>query len=219
MWSPGGSISAESQHPAHKKINGGPHLSARHQESRFNLIWAFFEWLEHEILEIWDFGKMSGSHFSKTNKTNVFEKIQFCPHPNSHCLPSMKVFHIYEKIDLEKLITTNPIWDFFTETFDLFSARPFKNLVFWPQSEGGRICVSWAHPRGPAWAHPLGPSLGPPTWAQLEPTHLDFQTPPALPDEFSNPDPGPSQRTQGWNTSARKPSLLIWPVRVPNKGS
>ena len=33
---------------------------------------------------------------------------------------------------------------------------------------------------------------------------LDFQTP----DEFSNPDPGPSQRTQGWNTSARKPSLL-----------
>ena len=38
---------------------------------------------------------------------------------------------------------------------------------------------------------------------------LDFQTPPAAaPDEFSNPDPGPSQRTQGWNTSARKPSLL-----------
>ena len=32
---------------------------------------------------------------------------------------------------------------------------------------------------------------------------LDFQTPPA-PDEFSNPDPGPSQRTQGWNTSARE---------------
>ena len=41
---------------------------------------------------------------------------------------------------------------------------------------------------------------------------LDFQTPPAppVPDEFSNPDPGPSQRTQGWNTSARKPSLLIF---------
>ena len=38
--------------------------------------------------------------------------------------------------------------------------------------------------------------LGPPTWAQLGPTHLDFQTPPAL-DEFSNPDPGPSQHTQG----------------------
>ena len=62
---------------------------------------------------------------------------------------------------------------------------------------------------GPAWAHPLGPGLGPPTWArrgpthvgpptwaQLGPTHLDFQTAPA-PDELSNPDPGPSQRTQG----------------------
>ena len=33
------------------------------------------------------------------------------------------------KIDLEKLITTNPIWDFFAETFDLLSARPFENLV------------------------------------------------------------------------------------------
>ena len=32
-------------------------------------------------------------------------------------------------MDLEKLITTNPIWDFFTETFDLLSARPFENLV------------------------------------------------------------------------------------------
>ena len=32
-------------------------------------------------------------------------------------------------MDLEKLITTNPIWDFLTETFDLLSARPFENLV------------------------------------------------------------------------------------------
>ena len=112
---------------------------------------------------------------------------------------------------LEKLIMKNPISDFFTETFDLLSAGQFENLVFRPQSQGGQICVSWAHPLGPglgpptwarlgpthvgpAWAHPLGPGLGPPTWAQLGPTHLDFQTPP---DEFSNPDPGPSQRTQG----------------------
>ena len=29
---------------------------------------------------------------------------------------------------------------------------------------------------------------------------LDFQTPS---DELSNPDPGPSQRTQGWHTSAK----------------
>ena len=32
-------------------------------------------------------------------------------------------------MDLEKLITTNPISDFFTETFDLLQARPFENLV------------------------------------------------------------------------------------------
>ena len=44
---------------------------------------------------------------------------------------------------LEKLITTNPIWDFFTETFDLLSAGQFENLVFRPQSQGGQICVSW----------------------------------------------------------------------------
>ena len=71
----------------------------------------------------------------------------------------------------------------------MLSARPFKNLVFRPQSQGGQICVSWAHPLGPglgphtwarlgpthlgpAWAHPRGPSLGPPTWARLGPTHL-----------------------------------------------
>ena len=39
----------------------------------------------------------------------VFEKIQFCPDPNSHFWPSIKLFHIYGKIDLEKLITTIPI--------------------------------------------------------------------------------------------------------------
>ena len=48
-----------------------------------------------------------------------------------------KLFHIYWKIDLEKLIMTNPISDFFTETFDLLSARPFENLVFRPESQGG----------------------------------------------------------------------------------
>ena len=46
-------------------------LSARHQESRFNLIRAFFEWLEHEILEISDFGKCPGPIFQKIVKTRV----------------------------------------------------------------------------------------------------------------------------------------------------
>ena len=99
------------------------------------------------------------------------------------------ISHIWE--DGSRTVNNNePDLRFFTETFDLLSAKPFENLVFRPQSQGGQICVSWAHP--------LGPGLGPPTWAQLGPTHLDFQTPPPAPrDEFSNPDPGPSQRTQG----------------------
>ena len=46
-------------------------------------------------------------------------------------------------------ITAYPISHFFTETFDLLSAGQFENLVFRPQSQGGQICVSWAHPLGP----------------------------------------------------------------------
>ena len=104
----------------------------------------------------------------------AFEQIKFCPDPNSHFEPSIKLFYIYGKIDLEKLIMKNPISDFFTETFDLLSAGQFENLVFRPQPQGGQICVSWAHPLGPGlgpptWAHPRGPSLGPPTWAQTPP--------------------------------------------------
>ena len=57
-----GSISAESQHQAHKKSNGVPQRSARHDSTSFNLIWAHSEWMEHEIFEIWDIGKMSRSH-------------------------------------------------------------------------------------------------------------------------------------------------------------
>ena len=34
---------------------------------------------------------------------------RFCPDPNSHFYPPIKLFYIYGKIDLEKLITTNPI--------------------------------------------------------------------------------------------------------------
>ena len=52
------------------------------------------------------------------------------------------ISHIYGKIDLEKLIMTNPVSDFFTETFDLLSARPFENLVFRPESQGGQISGS-----------------------------------------------------------------------------
>ena len=74
-----GSISAESQHPAHKKINGVPPQPPNIDWRPFNLIWAFFEWLENEILKIWDFWKMSGSHFSKTHKKCVLKMPPICP--------------------------------------------------------------------------------------------------------------------------------------------
>ena len=40
---------------------------------------------------------------------------------------------------LEKLIMTNPVSDFFTETFDLLSSGQFENLVFRPESQGGKF--------------------------------------------------------------------------------
>ena len=36
-----------------KKINGGPPQPPNHDWKRFNWIWAFVEWLEHEILRFW----------------------------------------------------------------------------------------------------------------------------------------------------------------------
>ena len=48
-------------------------------------------------------------HFFKNPQNMMFEQIQFCPDPNSNFLPSIKLFHIYGKMDLEKLITTNSI--------------------------------------------------------------------------------------------------------------
>ena len=92
---------------------------------------SIFEWLEHEILEISDVGKCP-VHFSKTRKKWCLKKSRFLsnsPDPKSHFRLSIKLFHVYGKIDLEKWITTNPIWDFFTETFDLLSAGQFENLV------------------------------------------------------------------------------------------
>ena len=108
---------------------------------------------------------------------------------------------------------------------DLFPANPdladilgdtnfdFENFHFFLDFLGPKF-LAWAQlgptHLGPAWAHPLGPGVGPPTWAWRGPTHARpslgppswAQTPPAppapaAPDEFSNPDPGPSQRTQG----------------------
>ena len=72
---------------------------------------------------------------------------------------------------------------------------PFENLVFRPQSRGGQIPQPQPQPAAAAglWLW---------LWLWLSGTVLylrilDFQTPPAAPDELSNPDQGPSQCTQG----------------------
>ena len=91
-------------------------------------------------------------------------------------------------MDLEKLITTNPIWVFFRGSFWPVISRTVREH-----------CFSTSIPREPNLCI------------------LDFQ--PAPPDEFSNPEPGPSQRTQGWNTSARKPLLLIFATYCANTHS
>ena len=65
----------------YKKLNGVPPQPPNHDWKPFNLIWAFSEWLEHDILEILDFQKMPGSIFSKTrtkwcSKKSSFVRIQ-----------------------------------------------------------------------------------------------------------------------------------------------
>ena len=66
---------------------------------------------------------------SNSCKKMGFGKSSNSQNRNLHLQPSIKLFHIYGKMDLEKLITTNPIRDFFTATFDRLSAKPFENLV------------------------------------------------------------------------------------------
>ena len=114
----------------------------------------------------------------KFQQKNGFGKSSNSQNPNLHFQPFTKLFDIYGKMDLEKLIWTNPIWEFITDIFDLWWAKPFENHVFRPQSQGGQ------NPRFPDAAA-----------------------------ELSNPDPGPSERTQGWNTSARETPAVALPVR------
>ena len=147
------------------------------------------------------FWKMAGSDFSNSRKTWGFWKCHLCP------------VLIFQKL-AKKCVWENPvvsgskfpllaihknishIWEDGSRKVN--NDEPDLRFVhgnFWPVISQAvwKPCFSTSIPRGPNLCI------------------LDFQTPPAPPpDEFSNPDPGPSQRTQGWNTSARKPSLLIW---------
>ena len=119
---------------------------------------------------------MTGSHFSKTRKKNGVLKMS--PFSGSK-IPLLAIHKIISHIWQDRSRKVNndePNLRFFTETFDLLSARPFENLVFRPQSQGGKF-LDFQTPPAPPPAPP--------------------------PDELSNPDSGPFQRTQGRNTSAR----------------
>ena len=123
-----------------KRINGGPPQPPNHDWKPFNLVWTFFEWLEDDILKIWDFGKVPGSHFSKTRKKMCFEIAPLCPvlilqeNANKTCVwknpvlsgskfPLLAIHksisHIWED-GSRKVNNDEPeLRFFFTETFDL----------------------------------------------------------------------------------------------------
>jgi len=163
-----------------------------------------------------DFRKNVRFYFSKTREKNVVWENPVLPGSKIQLLAIHEIIsHIWED-GSRKVNNDEPDLRVFHGIFwPVISQAVRKPCFLTSIPRGPNLCIlgpptwarlgpthvgpAWAHPRlGPPWAHPLEPSLGPPTWAQ---------TPPAL-EEFSNPDPGPSQRTQGWNTSARKPSLL-----------
>ena len=79
------------------------------------------------------FEKCPGPMFKIPAKKLCLNKIRSgsnSQNPNLHFQPFIKLFDIYGNMDLEKLIWTNPSWEFITETFDLLWAKPFENLVF-----------------------------------------------------------------------------------------
>ena len=157
---------------------------------------------------------MPGSHFFKNPQKMVFEKkIQLFEQLPGSKIPLLAIHkiisHIWED-GSRKVNNDESDLNFFHGNFRPVISQAVRKPCFSTSiPRGPNLCIlgppTWARRGpthlGPAWAHPLGPDVGPPTWAQLGPTHLDFQTPPAPapppPDEFSNPDPGPSQRTQG----------------------
>ena len=154
-------ISAESQHPAHKKSNGGSHLSARHQKFRFNLIWTFFEWLEHEILKNSSFLKKYRVPFFKNPHKNVFWK---CP-PfarfyffKNHQKKEFEKIQIFEQLPKSK----SPLLAIYKIIWHIWQPRSrkvnndepdlrFFHGNFWPVISHAvrNPCFSTSIPRGP----------------------------------------------------------------------
>jgi len=185
------------------------------------IFWMAGTW----YFEIWDFGKCPGPIFQKP-ATNGVLKNPILPGSKISLLAIYEIIsHIWEDAPW-KVNNDKPDLRFFHGNFWPVISQTVRKPCFSTSiPRGPNLCIlgplTWAHPRGrslgpltwarlgpthlgPAWAHPRGPSLGPPTWAQT-PAPPAPAPPAQPPDEFSNPDPGPSQRTQGWNASARKP--------------
>ena len=135
-------------------------MPARCDSAPFDLIWAHSEWMEHDILEIWDFGKMPGSHCPNPRRTLVLKKSRSWNNSTtskSQFQPLSWFVDINGKIELEKLVWTLSISAQPPDTFVLLWFKVFKNPLFQPQSQGGKI--------------------------------LDFQTPPAPPEKLSRSRP------------------------------
>ena len=134
---------------------------------------------------------MTGSQFSKTHKKWVlkmppFARFQISKHPQQMGFEKIQTFEQLPKSKIPLLAVhkiISHIWEDGSRKVnngepDLrFFHGNFRPVI---SQAVQKPCFSTSIPRGANLCIP------------------DFQTPaPAPPDEFSNPDPGPSQRTQG----------------------
>ena len=79
---------------------------------------------------------------AKKDKTNP-KSWSNSPTPNPSKQPLSRFVDIHWKMDLKKLIWTPSISAQLPETFDLLWGKPFENLAFQPQSQGGKIWPGW----------------------------------------------------------------------------
>ena len=71
-----------------------------------------------------------------------WKKNRFCSDPNSHFEPSIKLFHVYGKMDLEKLVTMNTIWDCSAKLLTCYQPGRSKTLFFGLNPKGSKSWIS-----------------------------------------------------------------------------
>ena len=91
-----------------KKINGISPQPQNIDWKPFYLIWACFEWLEHEILRISDFWKNVRVPFFKNPQKKCFENAPRCPAPMFQ-KPSKHVFEKQKQIWEQLVKTKSPL--------------------------------------------------------------------------------------------------------------